>query len=99
MIALAVDMKGRLSFPHLPLAVHALHEGLLILNSAFHSSVSGTYAVMMARYSLRPLESRPRESFGRPRPLSTSGSYGHGRPPDSPVRSLPAKQPGAPPAH
>src|ERR1039458_9666116 len=51
MISLAVNMKRRLTSPHFPLAVHAFHEGLLILNSESHSSVSGTYAVMMARYS------------------------------------------------
>jgi hypothetical protein len=49
MVSLAVNMKRRLTFPHFPLAVHAFHEGLLIRNPESHSSVSGTYAVMMAR--------------------------------------------------
>src|ERR1019366_10009101 len=51
MIPLAVNMKRRLTFAHFPLAVHAFHECLLILNPESHSPVSGTYAVMMARYS------------------------------------------------
>src|ERR1035437_405054 len=60
MISLAVNMKRRLTSPHFPLAVHAFHEGLLILNPESHSSVSGTYAVMMARYS--PLEAQGRKT-------------------------------------
>jgi hypothetical protein len=49
MIPLAVNMKRRVPFPHLPLAMHAFHEGLLILNSESRWSLSGTHAVMMAR--------------------------------------------------
>src|ERR1035441_8127633 len=41
MIPLAVNIKRRLTFLHLPLAVHAFHEGFLILNSESHSNVPG----------------------------------------------------------
>src|ERR1039458_1775758 len=67
MIPLAVNMKRRPSFPHFALAVHAFHECLLILNPESHSPVSGTYAVMMARYS--PLGAQTTWIFRPPSPV------------------------------
>src|ERR1017187_2323401 len=57
MIPLAVNMKRRLTFAHFPLAVHAFHEGLLILNSESHT---------------RPLHTPNRTSctVAQPEPLS-----------------------------